>query len=172
MSGEGRSEDRHEGGSRFRERRSAHADEADRGDEPDRAAAPADAGIVSGERQQPPETPIVGEAPETGPAPEAGPGARAADLGSLDELEEIELPEPSFVGEIVSPLVSQALQFLGQIPLTESGERRVVPHLARHFIDLLGQIEERTRGNLPDEEARYLSQALSELRVLYVQATK
>ncbi|MCC6590477.1 MAG: DUF1844 domain-containing protein [Bryobacterales bacterium] len=42
--------------------------------------------------------------------------------------------------------------------------------LARHFIDILGMLQEKTKGNLSMEEKRLLENALTELRFRYVQA--
>lgn len=41
---------------------------------------------------------------------------------------------------------------------------------ARHFIDLLAMLEEKTRGNLSLEEKRLLENSLTELRFRYLQA--
>ena len=41
---------------------------------------------------------------------------------------------------------------------------------ARHVIDLLGVLEQKTRGNLTFEEQRLLENSLTELRFRYVQA--
>lgn len=123
----------------------------------------------------------AGEAgPETRPEPgpesgsvEPGPAEPGPEAGEidLDRLDQMEIPEPSFF-EIVQPLEIQALQFLGVVPLTEGGEKRVLPRWAKHVIDLLGLIEERTRGNLSDEEKRYLETVLTELRTRYLQVSK
>ena len=172
---------------RFRERRSAFTD--DNEEEP-RAPAPADPDEVRvGERERPSEqpaepvietppgadSPVVGEAPASEPAgaEEARPDGGSAESGEidLDRLDQMEIPEASFL-EIVQPLEIQALQFLGAAPLTESGEKRVLPRWAKHVIDLLGLLEERTRGNLPDDEKRYLDTVLTELRTRYLQVTK
>lgn len=45
------------------------------------------------------------------------------------------------------------------------------PAAAKHQIDLLGVLEEKTRGNLTDEEKRTLNQVLYEFRMQFVQAT-
>ena len=42
--------------------------------------------------------------------------------------------------------------------------------LARHTIDLLGILDQKTRGNLTLEEQRMLENSLTELRFRYVQA--
>lgn len=158
---------------RYRERRSAHLDEG----EEKRAAAPADP-VTIGEAPEPSTVEpqaggeAVGEAPERGHVPHEKarePSPAPGQEPDLDRLEDLDVPDASFFDQIVQPLIVQALQFLGQVPLTEAGERRVLPRQAKHVIDLLGQLEERTRGNLPDEEDAYLQRALSELRTLYLQ---
>jgi hypothetical protein len=42
--------------------------------------------------------------------------------------------------------------------------------LARHFIDLIASLQEKTKGNLTTEEQRALDNSLTELRFRYVQA--
>jgi len=43
---------------------------------------------------------------------------------------------------------------------------------AKHTIDMLGVLEEKTKGNLTLEERRLLENSLTELRFRYVQATQ
>ncbi len=43
--------------------------------------------------------------------------------------------------------------------------------LAKHSIDILGMLQEKTRGNLTVEEARLLENGLTELRFRYVQVS-
>jgi hypothetical protein len=73
------------------------------------------------------------------------------------------LPEPSFQA-LVSVLASQAIMGLGAYADPKSG--RVVIDLegARFSIDLLGVLEEKTKGNLSEQEASDLRQLLAELR--------
>ncbi len=68
--------------------------------------------------------------------------------------------------QMVDFLAQQALLLL-------SGAQGVPasPEQARIFIDFLGILEDRTRGNLTPEEARALSDVLFQLRTLYVQTT-
>ena len=49
------------------------------------------------------------------------------------------------------------------------GEVQVDLDMAKHNVDMLGVIEEKTKGNLSDEEEKALSVALHEVRMLYVQ---
>ncbi|CAN5200305.1 hypothetical protein BH18GEM1_BH18GEM1_01960 [soil metagenome] len=128
---------------RFRERRSAFSDEKQ--EEAEIAPTTTTAEALTAE-------------PPSAPSEEPGP----------DALEDIDLPEASFL-EIVQYFAIQAIQFLGEMPLNEGGERRVMPREAKHFIDLLGILEERTRGNLSDEESRFLEQILTDLRMRYLQ---
>jgi hypothetical protein len=44
--------------------------------------------------------------------------------------------------------------------------------LARHSIDLLGMLQEKTRGNLTAEEQRLIENGLTELRFRFVQASQ
>lgn len=89
----------------------------------------------------------------------------------LDRLDAVDIPEASF-HEIVEPLRLQALQFLGEVPLTEAGERAILPRWAKHVIDLLGILEQRTRGNLALEEREYMDAVLDDLRTRYLRAVE
>lgn len=102
------------------------------------------------------------QAPEQ-QAPEAE--AAAAGAGS-----EGRLPPASF-GMLVSSLATQAIVSLGQIPDPVENKPVVRLEMARHFIDTLAVLEDKTRGNLTPEESKMLSGALHELRMLFV-ATK
>ena len=150
---------------RFVERRSAYIDD----DEEEKRTSPAEAipeiGAVAGAEAGRREEAVGAEASDAETAVE-GEAPRSADL-DLDEMERVEIPEPSFY-EIVQPLEIQALQFLGELPLTSEGQRRVLPRWAKHVIDLLGILDERTRGNLRPEEAQYLEQVLTDLRMRYL----
>ena len=90
------------------------------------------------------------------------------EVPSRDPIEHIELPEPSFL-EIVQYLALQAMQFMGDVPIGAEGERRVLPDQAKHFIDLLEILHERTEGNLSEQESQILEQLLADLRVRFLQ---
>src|SRR5690348_76405 len=74
--------------------------------------------------------------------------------------------------EFVVMHAQNAALFLGQIPNPKSGEPEVNLDLARMFIDQLAMIQEKTRGNLTSEEAKVLSNALSNLQMAYVEIAK
>ena len=72
--------------------------------------------------------------------------------------------------EFVVMHAQNAALFLGQIPNPKTGEAEINLDLARMFIDQLAMIQEKTRGNLTSEEAKVLSNALSNLQMAYVDA--
>ncbi len=81
------------------------------------------------------------------------------------------LPQPTFAYHI-SVLVSQALVALGSAPDPVSGKVQFRPNLARHLIDTLAMLEEKTRGNLSPEESQQLQNALYQLRLAFVERGK
>jgi hypothetical protein len=91
--------------------------------------------------------------------------------GSQDEAQSTpELPPASFA-TLVHSLTAQALSSLGQIPDAE-GKTRIEIGLGKHFIDTLVVLEEKTKGNLDQDEAAALSKMLHELRMLFVHVRK
>src|SRR2546430_17421567 len=74
--------------------------------------------------------------------------------------------------EFVVMHAQNAALFLGQIPNPKTGEPEVNLDLARMFIDQLAMIQEKTRGNLTNEEAKVLSNALSNLQMAYVEVSR
>lgn len=79
-----------------------------------------------------------------------------------------QLPDASFK-TLVGMLASQAIMGLGAMGDQQTG--RVIIDLdgAQFSIDLLGVLDEKTSGNLSDEEADELKQVLAELRARFVQ---
>ena len=72
--------------------------------------------------------------------------------------------------ELVELLATQAMVSLGGAELP-TGER-IPPNVeaAKHFIDMLGMLEEKTKGNLTDEEDKRLVLVLSELQQVFARA--
>jgi hypothetical protein len=93
----------------------------------------------------------------------------AAEQPSASEIpEELRMPQPSFTFIIFS-LRTQAEMQLGLMHFGEEEKPKPELHLARHTIDLLGILSEKTKGNLSLEEQRFLENSLTELRFRYVQ---
>ena len=78
------------------------------------------------------------------------------------------LPEVSFSTFIIS-LSSSALMHLGEIPELESRETMVDLPLAKHVIDTLAMLQEKTKGNLDPDEERLMKSMLYDLHLRYVQ---
>ena len=74
--------------------------------------------------------------------------------------------------EFVMMHAQNAALFLGQIPNPRTGEGEVNLELARLFIDQLAMIQEKTRGNLTNEEATVLKNALSNLQMAFVEVAR
>src|SRR5436309_7690369 len=74
--------------------------------------------------------------------------------------------------EFVMMHAQNAALFLGQIPNPKTGEAEINLDLARMFIDQLEMIQEKTRGNLTNEEATVLRNALSNLQMAYVEVAR
>lgn len=73
---------------------------------------------------------------------------------------------------LVLSLKMQAEMRLGLIPLDENEDPKPDLPAARHAIDLLAMIREKTKGNLSLEEQRLVENSLTELRFRYVQASQ
>ncbi len=79
------------------------------------------------------------------------------------------LPEVNFSSLILS-LSSTAFLHLGEIPDPGTGEKRKDLPLAKHVIDTIGMLKEKTEGNLTREEKQLIENVLTELRLRYVKA--
>ena len=86
----------------------------------------------------------------------------------MSENESI-LPPPSFVVLTLS-FKTQAEVELGLLHFGEEKDRpKPNFQLARHAIDMLAMLQEKTRGNPTLEEQRLLENSLTELRFRYIQ---
>lgn len=81
------------------------------------------------------------------------------------------LPEIDFPTFILS-LATSAQVHLGVIPNPTTGKQEIDLPLAKQTIDILGVLDEKTKGNLSDEEARLLEHLLYDLRMMYVEKNK
>lgn len=82
------------------------------------------------------------------------------------------LEESSHFYQLVLMFQTAALQQLEKLvnPLTNQVERDL--EQAKFSIDMLGMLEEKTKGNLTAEEQRFLQSVLSQLRLNYVDEVK
>ena len=80
------------------------------------------------------------------------------------------LPPPTFEFLVFS-LKTQAEMQLGLLRFDENSSDQPNLPAARHAIDLLSMIAEKTRGNLALDEQRLIENALTELRFRFVQVS-
>jgi len=107
------------------------------------------------------------EAAAAKPGVGASAGARGGAAGS-GPAGSRELPPASFE-TLMAQLATQALMHMGGYADPRTGQPILDLDIARHHIDMLGVLENITKGNLSDEESRTLASTLYELRGRYVQ---
>src|SRR5262245_5565706 len=102
------------------------------------------------------------DALKVSPAPTAAPGAAPrADVKA----------NPMFRG-LIESLASQALLYMGAMSDPMTGQAHQDLNQAQTMIDMLGMIEEKTKGNLAKEEAEMLKEVLDEVRMHFVRLTQ
>ena len=77
------------------------------------------------------------------------------------------MPEVTFTAFVMS-LNTSALFHLGEISDPATGEKNQDLVLVKHTIDTLQLLEEKTKGNLTDDEQDLLKNALYDLKMRYV----
>ncbi len=103
----------------------------------------------------------------TGPA-QPQPGAPPASKEQrTPEPEGDELPQARF-DLFLSGLTMEALVALGDMPHPATRKQSVNLRQAKYLIDLVGVLEEKTKGNLSVDEERLLKDALYQLRMRYL----
>ncbi|MBN1972855.1 MAG: DUF1844 domain-containing protein [Sedimentisphaerales bacterium] len=92
-------------------------------------------------------------------------------LAAEEEKEETEgrgpIPPGNFAA-LVSMLTTQALFAMGFLKIKGQEEREPDLELAKYNIDMLATLEEKTKGNLTEQEQKVLADTLSDLRMSYV----
>ena len=84
---------------------------------------------------------------------------------------ETELPgaeDPASFASFMMSIASNAASSLGMMEHPVTGKREVDLELGKHWIDVLGMLEQKTRGNLLPQEEQILEGLLADLRMQYV----
>lgn len=81
------------------------------------------------------------------------------------------MPEVTFPAFIMS-LNTSALYHLGEISDPATGKRIVDLDLAKHAIDTLALIQNKTKGNLEKDEEELLKNILYDIKIRFVKAVK
>lgn len=99
----------------------------------------------------------------------AGGGAMAERAPGSDELEA--MPEANFKA-LIGTLITNSLMYMGAFPDPQTGRAVVAPEYAKFHIDLLAVLQEKTKGNLSEEEQQDMDQSLKELRAQFVEVMR
>jgi hypothetical protein len=97
-----------------------------------------------------------------------------AELPSLEAGAEVDLPgadDPASFASFLMSIASNAASALGMMEHPVTGKREVDLELGKHWIDVLGMLQQKTRGNLLPQEQQILEGLLADLRMQYVSLT-
>ena len=100
---------------------------------------------------------------------EEQPFGEPAGVSGKSETRDYPLPAPS-LSFLITTLGTQAMVALGEVPNPLTGKLERLPNQAKHFIDTLAMLEEKTAGNRTPEESALLTSLLHQLRIAYVAA--
>ena len=124
-----------------------------------------------------PEKPAESKTTPESPRPLEGIGesrepdnAAAEDFVADDNGDE-EIPgaeDPASFVNFLSTLATNAAASLGAVPHPATGQRSLDLETGKYWLDVLGMIREKTKGNLHSQEARLLDGLLADLRMQYV----
>ena len=77
---------------------------------------------------------------------------------------------PANLTTLATTLMTQALASLGQLPNPATGKPEVDLDLAKHIIDTIDVVFQKTEGNRTDDETKLYDNLLHQLRMAYVAA--
>lgn len=111
------------------------------------------------------------------------PQADASDFGEvldddasyLGETDGEEIPgarDPSSFVNFLSMLATNAATALGAVPNPATGQRHLDLETGKYWLDTIGMIRDKTKGNLHPKEAHLIDGLLGDLRMQYVQLVR
>ncbi|MCM3870706.1 MAG: DUF1844 domain-containing protein, partial [Pyrinomonadaceae bacterium] len=132
--------------------------------------------------EKPEPKPAVAPLPEPvsapAPAAEASANTQSAQAATAAddpaESDEEDLPDaenPAGFANFIMSIASNAASSLGMMEHPVTHKREVDLELAKHWIDILGMLERKTKGNLAPQEEKILESLLADLRMQYVSLT-
>lgn len=93
--------------------------------------------------------------------------ADPADPLGEDIPDSLEIP-PASLGSLVMLLTTTALGYLAEIEKAEPEKKKVLTKLARHHVDLIQVLDEKTKGNLSEGEKKLIDRVLIDLRLQFI----
>jgi hypothetical protein len=122
--------------------------------------------------------PITKEPTQSSASPTEPQAASASQSGPAPlepkTQEEIEIPgadDPASFANFLMSIASNAASSLGMIEHPVTRKREVDLELGKHWIDVLGMLQDKTRNNLSPQEQQILEGLLADLRMQYVSLT-
>ena len=123
------------------------------------------------------------DVPPAAPTPEA---VRAAEIPAFEEMpettdetdeefDESQIPgaeNPASFANFLLSLASQAAAAMGLAENPVSGKRTADLELSRYWLDVLGMLHEKTKGNLHQQEQKLFDGLLGDLRMQFVQLAR
>lgn len=100
------------------------------------------------------------------------PAQQAAGDASKDSSDQEPKPPPLDFSTFILSLYSSALYHLGGIQDPVSGKTTLDLDLAKQNIEFIKILEDKTEGNLNDEEKKLIQHTLYDLRIKFVEASK
>ncbi len=131
-------------------------------------SAPPDLPVEAPVEEAPATKTAAAEVPQA--ASESVPASATADV----ETEESDLPDaddPASFSSFLMTIASNAAASLGMMEHPVTRKREVDLELGKHWIDVLGMLEKKTRGNLAPQEQQILEGLLADLRMQFVSLT-
>ena len=95
-------------------------------------------------------------------------GQKPAEEPGADERGPV--PEAN-LASLINMMTTQALFAMGVLQVKGQEEHPLDLEMARYYIDMLDVLQEKTKGNLTEDEAGALKNTLTELRMGFVQIT-
>jgi hypothetical protein len=107
------------------------------------------------------------------PAPARPAAEPSADVGHAPELGDAAAGPagPADFLQLIAKLYQDGLAFMGLFDDPQTGQSMANFPVASWHIDILGLLEEKTKGNLTEEEAKLLKEAIANLKVTFVRAS-
>jgi len=97
--------------------------------------------------------------------------SQPAGAGEPEEAELLGADDPASFANFMMSIASNAASSLGMMEHPVTGKREVDLELGKHWIDILGMLQQKTRGNLLAQEQQVLEGLLADLRMQYVSLT-
>ncbi len=146
-------------------------------EKPEPTPTPVEAASAPAPASTAPETvaaPAAAEEAKTADEEQATAGSDDAEPASDDHGADAELPgaeDPASFASFMMSIASNAASSLGMMEHPVTGKREVDLELGKHWIDVLGMLQKKTKGNLLPQEQQILEGLLADLRMQYVSLT-